>query len=255
MTTGQQVHTTQYDLIGKTYNCVEQLPAGRLLELFVVSQIGNVQGLRALDLACGTGYYSRKLVEWGAKAVTGVDISYAMIENARAQAREMDDVKFIVADCTKPLDQGQFDLVFASWLLNYASNEAELGMMWRNVFNNLKPGGRFVGILPNFHLLGAKIYPLLAAGEYQYGGVGVQLLDRDENDWVRVQATFHTETPVSFSCYMLPKSLHEDCAKRAGMQDIRWIEAPDSTAPRVDVADCSLPPVFQMVTAVRPGLT
>ncbi|KAL4894433.1 S-adenosyl-L-methionine-dependent methyltransferase [Aspergillus ambiguus] len=249
MTVPSQKPPAQYDHIGKTYNCVEQLPASTLLERFVQSQIGNVCDLSVLELACGTGYYSRKLLEWGAKEVIGVDISSAMVENARTQSQGDARLQFLVADCSQPLQQGQSDLILASWLLNYASNSDELLTMWRNIFNNLKPGSRFVGVLPNYRLLEPPMRPVVDAGDYRYGGVGITVLDHDnETSGTRVQTTFHTATPVNFTSYMLPKSSHEKCAKLAGMQSLRWVEA----EPSMDRG--SLQPVFQIVTAERPQL-
>ena len=35
---------------------------------------------RVLDLACGSGHFSRRLLKWGAGSVLGVDISSEMIE-------------------------------------------------------------------------------------------------------------------------------------------------------------------------------
>ena len=47
-------------------------------------RLGDVNGKRALDVACGEGHYSRLLRQAGAEEVVGIDISERMIDLARA---------------------------------------------------------------------------------------------------------------------------------------------------------------------------
>ena len=61
------------------------------LEFFGPAHIalcGDVQGLRILDVGCGTGYFAREMARRGA-SVTGVDISPRMLAHA-AQAESQD---------------------------------------------------------------------------------------------------------------------------------------------------------------------
>src|SRR5271163_3985576 len=55
------------------------------LEFFGPAQIalcGDVQGLRLLDVGCGTGYFAREMARRGA-VVTAVDLSAGMLAHAR----------------------------------------------------------------------------------------------------------------------------------------------------------------------------
>ncbi len=56
----------------------------------------------------------------------------------------------MVGDLSKPLDLGgqggPFDLVVAAWLLNYAETAEDMTAMWRNIAQNLRPGGHFIGL-------------------------------------------------------------------------------------------------------------
>ena len=74
--------STQYDAIGTRYNSMHDLPAIHLERPSAIAALGDISGKRALDLACGTGRYSRLLIELGAASVVGVDISPVMIEGS-----------------------------------------------------------------------------------------------------------------------------------------------------------------------------
>ena len=51
--------------------------------------VGQMSGEKLLDLACGSGYYTRKLQGLGAGTVIGVDISRHMLEEARTIEQEV----------------------------------------------------------------------------------------------------------------------------------------------------------------------
>ena len=57
-------------------------------EPLFLKSIGNIEKCTVLDLACGSGYYTRKLKEMGAGKTIGVDISEEMIKEAKKQELE-----------------------------------------------------------------------------------------------------------------------------------------------------------------------
>ena len=78
--------TTDYDKITREYKESKLQPWRTHIERFtLLSLVGEVQGLRTLDLACGEGYYTRLLRRMGAEPITGVDLSKGMIELAISQ--------------------------------------------------------------------------------------------------------------------------------------------------------------------------
>src|SRR5215207_4592697 len=101
----------------------------------VVALLAPRAGERILDVGCGDGPLTKKLVELGCDVV-GVDASAAMVEAAKAMgldARVMDGqaLKF----------EGEFDAVFSSAALHWMKQaDAVIAGVWRA----LKPGGRFV---------------------------------------------------------------------------------------------------------------
>jgi ubiquinone/menaquinone biosynthesis C-methylase UbiE len=98
-----------------------------------------------LDIACGPGGWAQEVAFAHPQIqVTGVDISRAMIEYARVQARLQDlgNANFAVMDATAPLDfpDGTFDLVNARLISGFmlTRNWAPLVAECRRV---LRPGG------------------------------------------------------------------------------------------------------------------
>ncbi|KAJ5667569.1 hypothetical protein N7507_003433 [Penicillium longicatenatum] len=248
------VEAKQYNLIGqKLNNFKAQLPAAPLILDFIKEQIGKIHGLEILDLASGNGEVSRKLHEWGAKSVTGMDISEVMVQIAQAYTSDLPGFEFSVADCSKPVEKGQFDLTTAFWLFNYATNRDELAMMWSNVYRNTKPGGRFFGIMPSFNLVKPDCISLVKSGAYRFGGTSIKLLN-PVDDGVRIEATWHVATPSSAINYILNQDLHESCAAQSGMQDLRFIQARPVDMTHLDPQTTSCIPYYQVVTAVRPTI-
>src|SRR5262249_59037248 len=98
-----------------------------------------VCGLAVLDAGCGTGYFSAKLRDRGAR-VTGVDLAGRMIEIARSDHPGID---FRVDSCTElaTLEGGQFDLLIANYVL---MDTPDLVATVRTFHRVLKPGGAAV---------------------------------------------------------------------------------------------------------------
>jgi SAM-dependent methyltransferase len=140
----------QYGDIAAVYAEGETLPVRQDAEFPTFqAALGPVAGAEVLDLACGTGVYSRRLVAWGARRVVGVDASGPMVDLARAQAPPGEPVEFLVHDVATMPQLGSFDLVTAAFLLNYARTAGELAALCGTVARHLRPGGRFAGTLPN----------------------------------------------------------------------------------------------------------
>ena len=77
--------STQYDDIGATYEEMRKLPITILQGANVEAAVAPfIEGAKVLDLAYGTGYYSKKFLECGAKQFVGVDVFKKMVEAANA---------------------------------------------------------------------------------------------------------------------------------------------------------------------------
>ncbi|MBL1272559.1 MAG: malonyl-ACP O-methyltransferase BioC [Oceanospirillales bacterium] len=95
----------------------------------------------ALDLGCGTGWYTRKLAGVGNfVSLTGMDLSSGMIEHASASAPN--DIIWTVADAEAiPLPDQSCDLIFSNLMIQWSAAPVQVLRECRRV---LRPGGKLV---------------------------------------------------------------------------------------------------------------
>jgi toxoflavin synthase len=148
---------TQYDEIGAKYGVLKTVPTAIVEEDNIYDALNDrIAGARVLDLACGLGYFSHKLLGWGASFVLGIDMSSGMIEAAKKSlpddpeaSRSLEFRVGNVITLGKIPDEEPFDIVLGVWLLNYSTTAAEMTRMFETISANLKPGGLFVGAAPH----------------------------------------------------------------------------------------------------------
>ncbi|MET0341206.1 MAG: class I SAM-dependent methyltransferase [Polyangiales bacterium] len=113
-------------------------------------------GERVLDLGCGDGALTQRLVEAGC-TVVGVDASAEQVEAARARGLDA-----YVADAAELSYEGAFDAVFSNATLHWVPDFRATA---RGVFRALVPGGRFVtecGGAGNLRAIRAALHAALA---------------------------------------------------------------------------------------------
>lgn len=94
------------------------------------------------DLACGKGRHSIHLNKMGFK-VTGTDLSKNNIACVSSEARE--GLEFYEHDMRTPFRMNYFTHVLNLFTsIGYFDNDHDTLKVFKNVFNSLKPGGRFV---------------------------------------------------------------------------------------------------------------
>lgn len=93
-------------------------------------------GERILDVGCGEGALTKKIVERGA-SVVGIDNCESMVEAARAA---VPDVRLLAAEDIQ-FDQ-EFDAAFSNAALHWVLAKDQAAAA---IFRALKPGGRFAG--------------------------------------------------------------------------------------------------------------
>jgi malonyl-CoA O-methyltransferase len=129
-----------YDIWAPTYDA-EHNPLIAVEERITVDLIGDVEGLRVLDVGCGTGRYCELLAKREARVV-GIDPSKKMLERAKAKITR--DCKFDlllgkIEDAEFP--DNHFDIVGSALTVDHV---VDLEPVIRKISRILKNKGRLI---------------------------------------------------------------------------------------------------------------
>ncbi|MEU5043013.1 class I SAM-dependent methyltransferase [Streptomyces griseorubiginosus] len=132
-----------------------------------------------LDLGCGTGSLSLLAAEQGHR-VTGVDLSPAMVERARAKLAGRDAV-FLVGDAAQPpVGEQRFDVVLVRHVLWALPDPGRVLRRWWGL---LRPGGRLVLVEGVWGAFGISAEVVSGLAEPLGGRVRVERLSEDSSLW------------------------------------------------------------------------
>lgn len=105
-----------------------------------------VRGKRVLDVACGEGYGSYLMKEWGAASVVGIDISEAAIEIANTKFKAQ-GIEFLVHDVEQiPFVNGSFDVIVSLETIEHLNDPEQF---LREISRVSKFGGQIILSCPN----------------------------------------------------------------------------------------------------------
>lgn len=133
----------EYDNIAETYSywCESM---GKHVEKIIKDEYIK-DNSRIIDLACGTGYITRKILSNGFKGhIEGVDISRKMME--KCYDIEDENVKFICEDAIKYLSERKekADAIFCGWALPYLDHKKFL-----KTANKILNNDGIIGVISN----------------------------------------------------------------------------------------------------------
>jgi ubiquinone/menaquinone biosynthesis C-methylase UbiE len=153
----------------------------------------DVTGRRALDLACGTGRYSRRLSEAGAADVTAVDFCPPMLARAVVAGRVCANMMQL------PFANNAFDVVISGLAIGHATD----AYAWMDEMARVTAGGGVL-LYSDFHPAAAR--------------AGLPRTFKDQHEVVIVPHRIHD---VSVQCAAAAAAgLHVEkvCEIRAGME-------------------------------------
>ena len=212
--------SAQFDAIGANYDPIKTFPVIRYGETFTVQKmLGDISGKKVIDLACGTGFYTRMLKRMGADTVTGVDVSQEMLSVAKQQeAITPLGIQYVESDVVDLQDNlGTFDVVLAVYLLNYATDEKTFYRMFQKIYDLLAPGGQLIAYTVN------PAFTLDKGDNSQYK---FTVRSRDEKPPVLhrqpIGVTVHLETPIEVDNYLWDATVYQKSSSQIGLRELHW---------------------------------
>jgi 2-polyprenyl-3-methyl-5-hydroxy-6-metoxy-1,4-benzoquinol methylase len=211
-----QTLADQYDAAFYVTPYRSQLEQHSVLQ--AIQAVGGVAGRTVLDVACGTGHYTRLLRQQGATRAVGVDLSPEMIAVARhtEATRPLGAISYEVQDIGELDLPETFDLAVGVYLLHYATTAAHLWQMCQRIAQHIRPGGHLVTYVLNST-------PCAIPDYYQKYGVNVMatstLHDGDVYSFA-VQTQNGWLPPITV--YYWSQTALEQALQQAGFVDIRW---------------------------------
>lgn len=108
-----------------------------------LAELIDYRGKRVLDIGCGDGFMTSKLIQLGVKQVVGIDPAQGAIDAAKKRGLERAD--FFVRDLydLKTTDYGKFDIVRLCGVLHHLPDPAKACQVLSNL------GEYIVGMEPN----------------------------------------------------------------------------------------------------------
>ena len=211
----------EYEAIADAYADSMRLPFRDAIEKHTLLELlGDVAGAKALDMACGDGYYTRLLKRLGASAATGVDVSAEMLRRAEAEEkRDPLGCTYRESDIASFEPSAPVDVVVAMYTLGYASDGEQLRAFCRACHDALRPGGRFVGLNDN-----VRNPPPATASWAKYG------LERScadppaEGDIVRYTLVNKDGSRFDLRNFHLRRETYEGAFRAAGFNEFRWVD-------------------------------
>ena len=229
----------EYDGLAHAYHDSKLLAFRSLEQATFLHAVGDVTGQAVLDLACGSGYYTRLMKKAGADSAVGVDISADMIALARREETQMPHGITYVHGDARDADVaalgGPFDVVTCTYLFNYARSPHELAQMLAAARRAVRPGGRVVGLNDN-----PAQAPADFGGTRAYGFVKTRVLPdepRADGDVVRYEFAFESPTSpghkhaFAFENVWFAPATYDALARAAGFASPVWIPVSAAVAP------------------------
>jgi 2-polyprenyl-3-methyl-5-hydroxy-6-metoxy-1,4-benzoquinol methylase len=208
-----------YDEIADSYDqSMQLLPLRKYVEAYsVLRALGELRGKSVIDLACGTGFYSRACKRAGATPVVGIDLSGEMLRAAQEIEKTTQlGIDYRQGDVSKLPELGAFDVVLGVYLLHYASSPESLAGMCQGIAASLKPGGRFVSFVLN---------PDIASDPNYYQSYGlVHHCEGPRRDGQPIAASVHIGELVlpGLTVYRWERATLAQALQQAGLSDVAF---------------------------------
>lgn len=209
----------EYDKYAIDYSNFESLNGKYAVTPSYLKLVGDLNGKSLLDIACGSGKFTRMFRDAGANPVFGTDISSKMIELAITEQKKSGNpnkITYLIynAESMPRINSNLFDIITCSYLFHYANSKDVLLKMALNVSNNLKKGGFLYALNTNPDI------PLRTNKKYGVSITGKEPIKEGDE----LKLIFHSKNRKigPFKMYHWKKNTYEDTLTKAGFSEIQW---------------------------------
>jgi SAM-dependent methyltransferase len=178
-------------------------------QVFDAAVAAKAHGSRVLDIGCGHGLGTMRLLDFEPELALGIDVSLTMIESARENAAATPRVEFRLQSAQDPMAD-RFGLIIGRAVLHHIDFREFLR---RAYDDNLLPGGRMVFIEPMGHPLVRGFHLAVRSAHTP----DERPILRRDIDWMRTQfpnVTVHGVNLVSFPAGIVSTRLFSSADNR-----------------------------------------
>jgi tRNA (cmo5U34)-methyltransferase len=101
--------------------------------------------IRAIDIGCGTGALSLKLLDsYPRMELTCLDMTESMLDLAKERTSGRGGIRFFLSDIYDFEFDGSYDLAISSLALHHIVTDEDKKWIYQRIFNALSPGGAFL---------------------------------------------------------------------------------------------------------------
>jgi len=197
----------EYDSIAKEYEKATVREFRKFCyDPLLEKHIGNLEGKRVLDLACGEGFSSRFMKKLGANEIIGLDISSELIEIAKK--KDSENIQYFVGDAINYDFSvlGKFDVITAIMLFDYVSSKEDFLKILKKINSVLNEDGEFYFLNPN---------PKTQLNYNSYGVKQVAESDKEGSKVIVTLGDFYGKKHCTFTTYYWKNETIQNLFKEA----------------------------------------
>lgn len=141
----------------------------------LLAKLVDFQERNVLDLACGTGRFTRFIAE-DSKFILGVDLSKEMLKKAKqySESEGIKNILFTRMNANKlHIKNNFFDIVSCCWALHLFSDTTKI---LKEIYRTLKDGGEFIGTT----LINKYILSFYSVQKWMKKSMGVTVFEKEK---------------------------------------------------------------------------
>lgn len=148
----------------------------------LLKTIPDIIDKNVLELGCGTGYYTKQLIEFAPKSITAVDLEQSMLDNLPDDSRIIP----VCSDVNSLELKTKFDFILSAGMLEFVSSPSQVLALADSL---IAPDGKFVVLVPTRTISGFlyKMY-------HKRNGIKINLFEINKFKLTAKHTGWHVES-------------------------------------------------------------